>query len=559
MVLAVSDAPPYPPHWDLDVVLSDGGTVHVRPLLPTDREAYLRFFHGLSAETRYYRFFSPKSVLTDEEVTYFTTVDHVDRVALAAFIGSEIVAVARYDRLAGDDGSPGPDAEVAFTIDDAHQGRGLGALMLEYLAAAGREHGLVRFVAETMPDNRSMLAVFHAAGYHSLNRFSGGMVEVEFPIAATADARAVVERREHRAEAASVRRILRPGSVVVVGDVTDPGSPGARVVENLHTGGFAGAVHLVDAAAPDGATVAGIGVRPIARRGRRRDRPGRPRRVGRRRSRRRRGVRREGGAGARRDVDRCPRPRCRGRGEPAQVGAGRPPGRDPPHRPRVLRSDRDGVGALGQHRCRRAADRSHRPDERVGRGRPGAVGVGCVAWSWRLVVRVGGGQGRREWQRHVAVLGGGPRHRRRARVPRELRQPPQVRPAGPAGVDDHADRRRSPRRGPCRRGAVPPGGCDPGRLPHRDVRRGRAPDGARSRWPARRRDRRGPRARSPGPRRVASGGARVRSSRGRRRRPSSRLRHRRGRSRLGRSGRGRADLRVGRRRGRRRAPRADPR
>ena len=256
----MSDALPYPPHWDLDVVLSDGGTVHVRPLLPTDREAYLRFFHGLSAETRYYRFFSPKSVLTDEEVTYFTTVDHVDRVALAAFIGSEIVAVARYDRLAGDDGSLGPDAEVAFTIDDAHQGRGLGALMLEYLAAAGREHGLVRFVAETMPDNRSMLAVFHAAGYHSLNRFSGGMVEVEFPIAATDDARAVMERREHRAEAASVRRILRPRSVVVVGDLVNPGSPGTRVVDNLRAGGFVGAVHLVDAAAPLGATVAGVGV-----------------------------------------------------------------------------------------------------------------------------------------------------------------------------------------------------------------------------------------------------------------------------------------------------------
>ncbi len=257
----VSDAPSYPPHWELDVVLTDGGTVHVRPLLPTDREAYLRFFHGLSAETRYYRFFSPKSVLTDVEVTYFTTVDHVDRVALAAFVGSEIVAVARYDRLEDDDGTQGPDAEVAFTIDDAHQGRGLGALMLEYLAAAGREHGLTRFVAETMPDNRPMLAVFHAAGYHSVNRFSAGMVEVEFPIAATDDARAVVERREHRAEAASVRRILRPGSVVVVGDVLTPDSLGSRVVGNVIAGGFAGPVHLVDPTASDAATVAGLEVK----------------------------------------------------------------------------------------------------------------------------------------------------------------------------------------------------------------------------------------------------------------------------------------------------------
>jgi acyl-CoA synthetase (NDP forming)/RimJ/RimL family protein N-acetyltransferase len=250
----VSDAPP--PHWEFDVVLNDGGTVHIRPLLPGDREAYLRFFHGLSAETRYYRFFSPKSTLTDDEVTYFTTVDHADRVALAAFEGADMVAVARYDRLV-EDGRPGPDAEVAFTIDDAHQGRGLGALMLEYLAAAGREHGVTRFVAETIPDNRRMLAVFHAAGYHSVNRFSGGMVEVEFRIDDTDDARAVVERREHRAEAASVRRILRPGSVVVIGDLSSPGSTGSVVATNLLDGGFEGPVRLVDPAARAGRSFAG--------------------------------------------------------------------------------------------------------------------------------------------------------------------------------------------------------------------------------------------------------------------------------------------------------------
>lgn len=253
---AVTSAPPYPPHWDFDVVLADGGTVHVRPILPTDADTYLRFFHRLSRETRYYRFFSPKSELSDDEVRYFTTVDFVDRMALVALAGDEIIAVARYDRLT--DG-PQPDAEVAFTVDDAHQGRGLGTLMLEYLAAAGRENGVGRFVAQTMPDNRRMIDVFHDAGYQTVDRFADGLIEVEFPIAATDAAREAVERREHRAEARSIDRILNPKSVAVIGASSEPGTIGQRLFLNLLAGGFSGPVYPVN---PNAAHVASVPAYP---------------------------------------------------------------------------------------------------------------------------------------------------------------------------------------------------------------------------------------------------------------------------------------------------------
>ncbi|MCD9625026.1 GNAT family N-acetyltransferase [Rhabdothermincola salaria] len=253
-------ATPFPPHWDFDVVLADGGTVHIRPILPSDTEAYLRFFHRLSRETRYYRFFSPKSELTDDEVRFFTTVDFEARVALVAVVGGEIIAVARYDRL--DDrpvGEVGPDAEVAFTIDDHHQGRGLGTVMLEYLAAAGRENGIGRFVAQTLPDNRRMIRVFHDAGYQTVDRFADGVVEVEFPIASTDAARDAVERREHRAEARSIERILRPSSVAVIGASADPDSTGYRLFTHLLAGGFAGPVHPVN---PNTSHVASVPAHP---------------------------------------------------------------------------------------------------------------------------------------------------------------------------------------------------------------------------------------------------------------------------------------------------------
>ena len=247
------DDEPFPPHWEFDVVLADGGTVHIRPILPSDRVPYLALFDRLSDETRYARFLSPKRELSDAEVEHFLRVDIRDRTALVAFAGEAMVAVARYDRL-----PDGEDAEVAFVIDDAHQGRGLGTLMLEYLAAAGRENGVTRFVAETLPGNRRMLAVFHDAGYQTVDHFADGVVQVEFPIAATDETRAVVEGREHRAEARSIERLLKPGSVAVIGASRRRGTIGHQLFLNLLAGGFEGPVHPVNRAADHVASVPAV-------------------------------------------------------------------------------------------------------------------------------------------------------------------------------------------------------------------------------------------------------------------------------------------------------------
>src|SRR3954464_12888795 len=126
--------------WEGDVVLSDGGTVHVRPVRPSDADALVAMHGRLSPESIYFRFFSPKPRLTDKEIERFTIVDFRDRVALVAVLGDEIVAEARFDRWRGKD-----EAEVAFTVADAHHGRGIATVLLEHLAAVGRELGLRRF------------------------------------------------------------------------------------------------------------------------------------------------------------------------------------------------------------------------------------------------------------------------------------------------------------------------------------------------------------------------------------------------------------------------------
>ncbi len=66
---------PYPPHWEADVVLADGGTVHLRPITPADGDRLVKFHSKLSPQTIYYRFFAAYPVLSDSDVFRFTTVD----------------------------------------------------------------------------------------------------------------------------------------------------------------------------------------------------------------------------------------------------------------------------------------------------------------------------------------------------------------------------------------------------------------------------------------------------------------------------------------------------
>lgn len=231
----------YPEYWEADVVLRDGGTAHLRPIGPSDAEAVKAFHAAQSENSIYMRFFTYKSSLSGRELKRFTEVDYKDRVAFVIIRGQEIVGIGRYDRL--DDPS---EAEVAFNISDHYQGRGLGSILLEHLTAAARENGIRKFSAEVLPNNRKMLDVFSDAGYEVERHFDDGVVALSFNIDPTARSRAVMESREHRAEARSVRELLTPSSVAVIGASRKDGALGAQMLEHIVAGGFTGPVHAVN-------------------------------------------------------------------------------------------------------------------------------------------------------------------------------------------------------------------------------------------------------------------------------------------------------------------------
>ncbi|MGF9662927.1 GNAT family N-acetyltransferase [Arthrobacter crystallopoietes] len=231
----------YPDYWEADVVLRDGGTAHLRPIVPEDGPALQAFHMGQSESSIYLRFFTFKAKLSARELERFTNVDYHSRVAFVITIAGDIIGIGRYDRLDDPD-----EAEVAFNIADSHQGRGLGSILLEHLAAAARENGIRRFSAEVLPENRKMVTVFNDAGYEVRRHFDDGVVMLEFNIDPTERSRAVMESREHRAEARSVASLLAPSSVAVIGASREYGSIGYALLEHIVEGGFTGPVYAIN-------------------------------------------------------------------------------------------------------------------------------------------------------------------------------------------------------------------------------------------------------------------------------------------------------------------------
>ncbi|WP_030057673.1 MULTISPECIES: GNAT family N-acetyltransferase [Streptomyces] len=255
--------PDYPQHWEADILLRDGGTARIRPITPADAGRLVEFYEQVSDQSKYFRFFAPYPRLSAKDVRRFTHHDFVNRVGLAVVIRDHFIATVRYDRIdaQGRPSDTGTDAEVAFLVQDAHQGRGVASALLEHIAAVAQERGIRRFQAEVLPENRKMVKVFTDAGYTQHRSFADGVVHLEFDLEQTERSLAVMRAREHRAEARSVQRLLTPRSVAVLGVSRNPQTVGRAILRDLL--GSAPAerpVYAVNRNAPPGTELDGVPV-----------------------------------------------------------------------------------------------------------------------------------------------------------------------------------------------------------------------------------------------------------------------------------------------------------
>ena len=224
-----------------DVLLRDGATLRLQAPTPADFEDIKEFFAGLSPESQYFRFHGYGR--TDIAARAAVEAGGVDRLALIARHDGRVVAVAGFDGLR----EPGI-AEVAFAVADDFQRRGAGTRMLEQLAAIAAERGITRFDAEVMFDNWRMLGVFEGAGFAVRRRGSFGELTVSLEITPSEAVLERIDERDHFAAVASLRPVLAPSSVAVVGAAATPANVGYAVLENIVAGGFQGVVTPVNRA-----------------------------------------------------------------------------------------------------------------------------------------------------------------------------------------------------------------------------------------------------------------------------------------------------------------------
>jgi acyl-CoA synthetase (NDP forming)/RimJ/RimL family protein N-acetyltransferase len=227
-------------------LLTDGSTVAIRHAQPEDAEAVRGMHEAMSLGNLYLRFFSFSPRCADTEPARVCREPAPDHAALLAWLGDRLVGVASYEPT----GKPGT-AEVSFAVPDDMHGRGIATLLLEYLVSIARERGLHAFTAETLAENTAMLRAFADAGLPVQRRMSDGVVELTFPLpeAAGPDLDRYLDSmaaRESRADVESLRHLLHPASVAVVGASRRRGTVGREILRNIVTGGFSGTVYPVN-------------------------------------------------------------------------------------------------------------------------------------------------------------------------------------------------------------------------------------------------------------------------------------------------------------------------
>jgi acyl-CoA synthetase (NDP forming)/GNAT superfamily N-acetyltransferase len=231
-------------------LLADGTAVEVRPARAEDYEAVRDMHAAMSPENTYLRFFDPSPRTAEREARRVCREADGKHAALLAWLGGELVGVASYER------TPKPGvAEIAFAVTDHLHGRGVATLLLEHLVSLARSDGLAAFTAVALAANSAMLGMFTDAGLPVQRRAGEGMVEFTLRLP-TGDADpclgsylSALDFREGHANAGSLRHLLLPRSVAVIG--TGPQPAADVIARHLVTGGFCGKVYAVMPGVPE--------------------------------------------------------------------------------------------------------------------------------------------------------------------------------------------------------------------------------------------------------------------------------------------------------------------
>jgi acetyl coenzyme A synthetase (ADP forming)-like protein len=226
------------------LVLRDGSVAAVRRARPGDRDAIRQFFRDLSPESRYRRFFSagePSDLIIDRLCAPEDREHGITLLATRAAGSDErLLGMVSYIPISA------ADAEVAFAVDDHFGGLGIATGLLERLVPLASHAGFERFHAETLAENTAMLDVFRDSGFMIRSKSAGGSIDVELALKPSEEGIDAHDRRERVAIGASIRPLLAPRAVAVVGVSRERTGMGRRIFDAIGAAGFEGPIYAVN-------------------------------------------------------------------------------------------------------------------------------------------------------------------------------------------------------------------------------------------------------------------------------------------------------------------------
>ena len=235
--------------FERDVLLVTGRAVRIRPARPSDISALRDFYDELSDTSTYYRFFGLRRFIPAEELAAATVQAVRAHVTLVAEAGDHLLGIGEYHAVPGSE-----EAEVAFAVADLHQHEGIATVLLEDLALIARSAGFRRLVASTLPGNSPMRRVFRTVGLMAREWFADGVVHVQLDLTTAHLMEDDADLRDWRSAVESLRPILQPSHVVVIGASSHRSGPGWRILDHLRTS-FAGRISVVH---PSAAAIGGV-------------------------------------------------------------------------------------------------------------------------------------------------------------------------------------------------------------------------------------------------------------------------------------------------------------
>ncbi|GAA3479514.1 hypothetical protein GCM10018966_040440 [Streptomyces yanii] len=247
-------------------LLADGTTVSIRAVGPDDHDGVQRLYVEMSPENLRLRFFGASRRSTEQAAARLAKAALPGYRALGAEHAGCLIGIAEYEELPEaateafrDLPSGSRTAEIALAVADPWHHRGVGTLLLEHLISTARADGIAAFTADALAENHEVLKVFADLGLRTSRHFDGPEVRCIVRLAETDDYLSCVEERGRAADVASLRPLLRPQSVAVVGAGRRPGSVGRAVLRNLRGAGFPGRLLAVN---PNADAVLGVPASP---------------------------------------------------------------------------------------------------------------------------------------------------------------------------------------------------------------------------------------------------------------------------------------------------------